>query len=133
MRKYTQLTQEQRYHIYALKKTGMMQSKIAEEVGVDKSTISRELRRNRGGRGYRPKQANELAITRRAGRSSQRISAETWSLVERLVRMDLSPEQVSGHLKKEHGIAHQPRMHLSAHTGVAYWRRILASHTGRQA
>jgi IS30 family transposase len=82
----------------------MTQSRIAEEVGVDKSTISRELKRNRGGRGYRPKQAHEHAMTRRANRSRLRISAETWSLVEQQLRLDLSPEQVSGYLKKEHGI-----------------------------
>ena len=54
MRTYTQLTQEQRYQIYALKKTGHKQMEIANVVGIHKSTISRELRRNQGQRGYRP-------------------------------------------------------------------------------
>jgi len=35
---------------------------IASLIGRHKSTISRELRRNTGSRGYRPKQASELAI-----------------------------------------------------------------------
>jgi len=39
---YTQLTQEQRYQIYALKKMGHDQSQIAKCLGVHKSTISRE-------------------------------------------------------------------------------------------
>ncbi len=54
---YTQLTQAQRYQIEALLKAGHQQTEIAEVLGVDKSTISRELKRNRGLRGYRPKQA----------------------------------------------------------------------------
>ena len=43
---YQQLTREQRYGIYTLLKTGHNQSKIAAGIGVHKSTISRELRRN---------------------------------------------------------------------------------------
>jgi IS30 family transposase len=62
---YSQLTQIQRYQIYVLKKTGCNQTQIAENVGVDKSTISRELRRNKGQKGYRPKQAQRKAEARR--------------------------------------------------------------------
>ena len=58
MRGYTQLTQEERYQIYALNKAGHSQTEIATLLERDKSTISRELRRNRGLKGYRPKQAH---------------------------------------------------------------------------
>ena len=47
MRVYTQLTQEQRYQIYVLMKAEHYQAEIAAIVGVDKSTISREVRRDR--------------------------------------------------------------------------------------
>lgn len=97
---YAQLTHEQRYHIYAHKKTGhFTQSEIADMLGVHKSTISRELSRNLGGRGYRPKQAQEFALTRQQNRVKPRISAETWELVESFLLLDYSPEQVSGYLK----------------------------------
>jgi IS30 family transposase len=103
---YTQLTHEQRYHIYAHKKTGhFTQSEIADMLGVHKSTVSRELSRNRGGCGYRPKQAQEFALARRQSRVRPRISQATWELVERHIRLDYSPEQVSGHLKIEHGLS----------------------------
>ena len=46
MRHYNQLTLEKRYGIYSLLKTDHTQSKIAEVIGVHKSTISRELIRN---------------------------------------------------------------------------------------
>jgi len=103
---YTQLTQEQRYHIYAHKKTGQFtQSEIADMLGVHKSTISRELRRNRGGRGYRPKQAQEFALARRQSRARPRTAPETWTLVNTYLGLDLSPEQVSGRLKVERGLS----------------------------
>ena len=54
---YTHLTREERYQIYALKKAGHKQSEIAIVLKRSASTISRELSRNTGGRGYRPKQA----------------------------------------------------------------------------
>jgi IS30 family transposase len=103
MMNYTQLTQEQRYQIYALMKMGHTQTEIAEVIEVHKSTISRELQRNRGLRGYRPKQAHQFAINRRY-RAQPRIDGSTWALVETLIRKDLSPEQVSDWLKKKHGI-----------------------------
>ena len=103
MRYYTQLTQEQRYQIYALLKMDHTQVEIAKVIGVHKSTISRELRRNRGLRGYRPKQAHRLAVSRR-DKSKPRIGASTWILIEALIRKDLSPEQISNRLKKKHRI-----------------------------
>ena len=43
----------------------MSQNKIAEQLNVSQSTISRELARNTGLRGYRIKQAQNLAQQRR--------------------------------------------------------------------
>jgi len=49
MKIYTQLTSEQRYQIYALLKKNHTQTDIAQIIGVHKSTVSRELKRNTGG------------------------------------------------------------------------------------
>ncbi len=65
MKHYKQLNQEQRYQISGLLKAGLKQTKIAAELGVDKGTISRELKRNAGKRGWRPKQAQSMRDTRR--------------------------------------------------------------------
>ena len=65
------------------------------------STISRELRRNRGARGYRPKQAQEKAQARKLNHVTARIQPQTWALIERYLRQDWSPEQVAGWLAKE--------------------------------
>ena len=100
METYQQLACEQRYQIYAFLKAGFKQNQIARELGVHKSTVSREVRRNRGLRGYRPKQANELAVARRAAcHNARRITEADWSLVEACLQEKLSPEQISGRLK----------------------------------
>ena len=102
---YTQLTQEERYQIHALLKAGLDQTEIAMILKRHKSTISREIRRNSGLRGYRPKQAQRLADERRQARVKPRISTSSWSTVERLLREDWSPEQISLWLKEEFNVA----------------------------
>lgn len=100
MRRYSQLTQEQRYQIFALKKAGHSQIMIAGFLGVHKSTISRELKRNSGQRGYRPKQAHVFAQQRHHDKPRSKITPDTWSTVGVLLRFQWSPEQVSGWLRK---------------------------------
>lgn len=104
MRHYTQLTQEQRYQIYALLKGGKNQTDIALIVGVHKSTISREICRNRGRRGYRPEQAQQRCLQRRQDKISRRITAKNWRKVERLLQKQWSPQQVSGWLNQNSDI-----------------------------
>ena len=59
---YQHLTQKERYQIYAYRKAGFSKSHIAAEIGRSPSTIGRELRRNRGRRGYRPIFTSKCAI-----------------------------------------------------------------------
>jgi len=99
MSTYAQLTQEQRYQIKALLGTDVSQRKIAEAIGVSPSTVSRELKRNLGERGYRPNQAHEKALARKKKKSKPRIREKVWVLVEKELREEWSPEQVSGKLK----------------------------------
>jgi IS30 family transposase len=99
---YTQLTQEQRYQIYALNKAGFTQSLIAQELKVHKSTVCRELKRNTGQRGYRPKQAHEWAASRQQQRAcATRISPQVWHTVKAKLQEEWSPQQISGRLKIE--------------------------------
>lgn len=97
---YTQLTQEQRYQIHALLKMEHSRTEIASALGVHKSTISRELQRNWGKRGYRPKQAHQFTLQRRK-KARRRITADIWALVEAKLRQDWSPEQIAGRFKEE--------------------------------
>jgi IS30 family transposase len=100
---YTQLTQEQRYQIYALLKMGHNRTEIAAVIEMHKATISRELGRNSSLRGYRPKQAHHKAISRR-NHSRVRIMPEIWEIIEAKLRLEWSPEQVSGWLQRRHAI-----------------------------
>jgi len=77
-------------------KAGESQAAISRALGFDKSTISRELRRNRGNRGYRAKQAHRLFQERRAVIRRKRISRPHWRFVEAGLRQDWSPEQIHG-------------------------------------
>jgi IS30 family transposase len=105
MSQYTQLTQEQRYQIYAFLKAGFLQKDIACEIGVHKSTVSRELSRNRGQKGYRPKQAHRLALERRAEACKfVKMTSTVIPLIEDLIGQDFSPEQVCGFLCQQHNI-----------------------------
>ena len=104
METYIQLTQEERYQIYALKQADRPQSEIATILGRNKGTISRELQRNRGLRGYRPKQAHRLALERRKAKLRPRFSGTVWQQVESLIIKDWSPEQISGRLETEQDI-----------------------------
>ena len=101
MRDYTQFTQEEGYQIEAFLQAGHPQSGIATVLKRDKSTISREVRRNRGLRGYRPGQAQRLTLARREARAKPRIAPGTWEWGESLLREEWSPEQVSGWLSGE--------------------------------
>lgn len=99
---YKQLTQEERYQISALKKAGMNQKEIAEDLKRSPSSISRELRRNKGLRGYRPKQANIFAEQRRnSALKAIKITNKVKGWIEKLLHADFSPEQVVGRLNLE--------------------------------
>jgi IS30 family transposase len=98
MKQYIHLTQEQRYQIAALLKTKISYSEISRIIGCNKSTISRELTRNKGKKGYRPKQAHEFARKRKAN-NREHITAFGWAYIEHLLNQKYSPEQITGRLK----------------------------------
>jgi IS30 family transposase len=104
---YLHLTCEQRCQIFALLKSGHTQAHIARQIGVDPSTISRELARNSGASGYRFGQAHEAASGRRHAASStpRKMTPEVVAVVEeKLTQEQWSPEQISGRLAQE-GVA----------------------------
>src|SRR6266508_3844459 len=74
-----------------------MVSKSSRDTTPPVCAATREQSRQRG---YRPQQAHSLALERRQ-KGVPRITGETWAVVERLLRQDWSPEQISGRLKKE--------------------------------
>jgi len=102
MNAYKQLTQEQRYYIYQLNKIGIKQIEIAKIIDVHKSTIGRELKRNSGGKGYRPKQAHQKSMARRKNAAKAiKMNADTIALIEEKILEQWSPEQISGWLWRD--------------------------------
>jgi IS30 family transposase len=102
MKTYKQLTYELRCQIYALKKIGLSQNKMARQLNVSQSTISRELSRNTGKRGYRIKQAQSSADKRRLLSSKAlKMTARLVALIDSKIRIEWSPEQISGWLREE--------------------------------
>lgn len=100
---YTHLTADERYQIDDLRREGYSQKQIAISLGRSESTLSRELRRNRGDRGWRPRQAQlkaqERLITRGENNVS-RVSDAAWEYAKQHLRSDQwSPEQIAGRIK----------------------------------
>lgn len=104
---YRQLTREQRYQLEALLANGYCYSVAAHVLGVDPSTISRELARNGsvvdGRRVYRAKEAQRRTEQRRVdkGAASRKIRGQLQELVETKLRLGWSPEQICGRLQQE--------------------------------
>lgn len=106
---YTHLTKEERYQIRAMLDANCTIRCIAGVLGRSPGTISRELTRNRGQRGYRPRQADQLANERAAAsRRRPRITTRQWTEISRLIRLDWSPEQISARAALEGTLAISP-------------------------
>ena len=101
---YRQLTREQRYAIYLGKQEGKTQTAIARQIGVNKSTVSRELKRNSNRFGkYGWTAAEERARDRKGhlpGNRSLNINIVKEAL-KLLKEEDWSPKQISGYLSKK--------------------------------
>ena len=101
--KYNHLSQNERYQIFALMKAGLNQTQVALTLGRSKSTISREIQRNSGLKGYRPKQATLKSEVRALGsRNAKKVSVYTLKSAFDLVRQEWSPEQIAGTMNISH-------------------------------
>lgn len=100
-RHYHHLTRDQRCQIYALKATGMSQRDIALRLQFSHTTISRELNRNQGKKGYRIQQADARALERRYIASSQpkSMTPKNIQVIKQKLKEGWSPDQISGRLK----------------------------------
>ena len=116
---YHQITSGERYAIAALRRQGLSARAIARDLGRAPSTVSREVARNRrADGGYRAFTACEhTSARRRRSRRGSHFGAQEWQLVEQLLELDWSPEQVAGWLR-----LHQ-RLTISYETIYLYvWR-----------
>jgi len=98
--RYHRLTQEERYQIYALLKEGFSHSAIAKNIGKHRSSISREIQRNKGQKGYRPKQAQVFTNIRESSKLKyKRLTKIHIEYIKEKIELDWSPEQISGRMR----------------------------------
>ena len=119
---YTHITREERYQIYALKKAGHKQYEIAEVLKRSESTISRELSRNCGRRGYRPKQAHSKSVERQSI-NARTIDDATWQFAQDRLLEQWSPEQISGHAAISPETVYQ-RVYANKRAGGLLWKNL---------
>ncbi|WP_455565630.1 IS30 family transposase [Micromonospora chalcea] len=112
------LSQDERIVIADRLREGACQAAIAAELGRDRSTISREIRRNRhpGSGDYRPYAAQERADTRRPRPKTGKIAAcsQLRSLVQDMLDRKHSPEQISRRLRRD--FPERSELHVSHET-----------------
>ena len=121
---YKHLSQAERYQIHALMKAGHDQSQIAKLLDRHKSTISRELSRNTGSRGYRPKQACEMSADR-AQHSRNAPTVEPWvrEAACALLCIQWSPEQIASQLPISHETVYQ-YVYADKAQGGTLWKHL---------
>ena len=121
---YKHLSQAERYQIHALMKAGHDQSQIAKLLDRHKSTISRELSRNTGSRGYRPKQACEMSADR-AQHSRNAPTVEPWvrEAACALLCIQWSPEQIASQLPISHETVYQ-HVYADKAQGGTLWKNL---------
>jgi len=100
---YVQITAAERYTLSLLRRQGFGSATIARMLGRHRSTIGRELQRNRrpDDGGYRPDKAHAYALARRSrSRRNARFGARTWTRVAACLRALWSPEQIAGRWRR---------------------------------
>ena len=100
--KYDHLSLEDRCQIARLLEDGQSLRQIAAALDRPPSTISRELRRNRGNRvGYKASYAHEQAKARRWSGSRLERDDDLRGLVLDRLKRGWSPEQIAGRLERD--------------------------------
>ena len=100
---YRHLTMEQRYKIEALHKAGHKAPDIADQLDVNKSTIYRELKRNKTKTGcYSAHSAHEISTEKKERFSHNRKFSPAMErfIIDKLSNEQWSPEQIAGYCKQ---------------------------------
>ena len=114
---YHQVTAAERYTLSVLRRQGLTDAAIARAMGRHRSTIGREMRRNRSHSDgtYRIDLADWYARGRRShSRRNGRFGPEAWALVRARLADQWSPEQIAGRLQ------HEGRLSISHETIYRY-------------
>jgi transposase, IS30 family len=116
----THLTVVERQVLHRLLTTGSKPADTAKVLGRSRSTISRELERNRSPNGYDPQEAQSLAESRRRKprRRAKLEDPQVHDDVEQKLKQRWSPDQIAGRLRTQY--PQQPQRWLS-HQTIYNW------------
>ena len=97
---YRRVTSEDRLRIKDGLDAGLSKTKLADKLGFHKSTIGREISRNKGLRGYRPKQAQAWAAAREESKQGPyKMNPVVMTMIVERLELKWSPEQISNRLR----------------------------------
>ena len=99
--KYSHLSLEERCRLRGMTEMGLSISEIARRLGRHRSTMLRELERNRCADGSRPDGAERRAWARKLRGSKIARSTRLRAHVEDRLAMGWSPEQIAGRMELE--------------------------------
>src|SRR5690242_1296931 len=97
--RYSHLTLEERCRVRGMMEMGLSVGEIGRRLGRHRSTIQRELTRNRSFDGYRPDSAERRAWARKLRGSKIARSTRLRAHVENRLAMGWSPEQIAGRME----------------------------------
>jgi len=99
---YARLTEDQRYQIYEGVVEGLSHRHIALIINKHHSSISKEVKRNTGLRGYRPKQAHQFTRQRQLTKKTHiKLTNEVKAIIVKNIQQEWSPDQIQGRLKAD--------------------------------
>lgn len=99
---YKHLNLEERHYIQISLRKEMSHNDIAKNLNRCQATISREIRRNTGKRGYRYQQAERRMNDRHSIKNKAvKLTKEVILLIDKHLQQDWSPEQICGWLRSD--------------------------------
>ena len=102
-KKYTQLTEKERYHLELLLQdpASCSQNQIAKRLDRHRSTISREIKRNRSQNGkYNSEVASRFALARCKRELPSKFTDLSKDIIEDKLKIGSTPEQISAYLTR---------------------------------
>ncbi len=134
---YKRVTKTERTLIRKWRQEGYGHREIARRLGRNASTISREIRRNTGGNGYRPGQAQRMAQERAKRPGVRRFTDEVRRDAEDRLRKGWTPDMISGRARLEERAwvckeTIYKHIYADAKAGGDLWRCLPRSHRKRR-
>jgi len=127
---YCRLCEEDRKVIYNMNQAGFCQAEISRAIGFSQGTISKELSRNRGQKGYRPIQAHRFACERQREKPSRPrvMTGPLKDQVDARLLCKHSPDQISKTLALEGlQVSHEAiyrYIEMDKKAGGGLWREL---------